>query len=578
MIKRRVTAMILSLAMVFTMTPMMGQRAYADDSQGAAKAAMVMGADVLKTDYNKMNAQTLYMADIPWRVIGYGGDGIASGTDTMTLISKGNLKTGVQFRADGTAEDANHYSKSNLIGKVNAVADTFSDKERAGIVARTLESGKYHRNPLPDCIAGDPVPSALLWPLSTNEADAMSNSLRMVDHLDQMNPNNSWWLRSPGFSKNAGIVYGSGEVHIVGIPTDNERSVRPAFNYDLDSVVFTSSATDGKISGEVGENALTQVGTNAGSEWKLTVDDLDRQSFKVTSPVRMLCDDAEVKIKYSGATTGENEYISAIVKGWNGKIKYYGRIANATSSSGTIRLNIGDKLDGDDKLYVFNEQYNGDKETDFSSPLREVKIRKIHDLKKIEEVEATCIETGVEAYWECDICNKLYEDEKGDTEIFEPVPIPQKDHTWDAGEVTKKPTITATGVRTYTCTVCGEKKTEAIAKLPKKNNTLKIKAKTAKVKYKKLKKKSQKLAVKKVIKFTKKGQGKMTYKLVSAKKGKKSFKKYFKINKKTGKVTIKKNKKMKKGTYRVKVRVKASGTATYKPSGWKNVTFKIKIK
>lgn len=39
-------------------------------------------------------------------------------------------------------------------------------------------------------------------------------------------------------------------------------------------------------------------------------------------------------------------------------------------------------------------------------------------------------------------------------------------HAWNAGVVTKEPTQTAEGVKTYTCTVCQETKTEAIAKLP----------------------------------------------------------------------------------------------------------------
>lgn len=109
-------------------------------------------------------------------------------------------------------------------------------------------------------------------------------------------------------------------------------------------------------------------------------------------------------------------------------------------------------------------------------------------------------------------------------------------------------------------------------------NPLSIKAKTATVKYSKLKKKTQTLAVTKVIKFTKKGQGKMSYTLVSAKKGSKSYKKYFKISKTTGKVTVKKNSKMKKGAYSVKVKVKAAGNANYKASAVKTVTFKVKIK
>ena len=38
-------------------------------------------------------------------------------------------------------------------------------------------------------------------------------------------------------------------------------------------------------------------------------------------------------------------------------------------------------------------------------------------------------------------------------------------HAWDAGVVTKKPTYTSTGTKKYTCTNCGETKTETIAKL-----------------------------------------------------------------------------------------------------------------
>ena len=38
-------------------------------------------------------------------------------------------------------------------------------------------------------------------------------------------------------------------------------------------------------------------------------------------------------------------------------------------------------------------------------------------------------------------------------------------HVWDNGKVTKEPTETETGIKTYTCTLCGETKTETIPKL-----------------------------------------------------------------------------------------------------------------
>lgn len=133
-------------------------------------------------------------------------------------------------------------------------------------------------------------------------------------------------------------------------------------------------------------------------------------------------------------------------------------------------------------------------------------------------------------------------------------------------------TVTITGKGNYKGT------TTTTYTVSKAANPMKIKARTATVKYSKLKKKTQKLAVFRIITFTKKGQGTMSYKLVSAKKGGKSFKKYFKIDKTTGKVTIKKNSKMKKGTYKVKVKVKASGSVNYKASAEKSVTFTVKVK
>ena len=105
-------------------------------------------------------------------------------------------------------------------------------------------------------------------------------------------------------------------------------------------------------------------------------------------------------------------------------------------------------------------------------------------------------------------------------------------------------------------------------KITKAANPLKIKAKTATVKYTKVKKKTQKLSVSKVIRFTNKGQGVKTYAKLSGNKK-------ITINKTTGKVTVKKG--LKKGTYKVKVKVKAKGNANYK-AGAKTAVFKVQVK
>ena len=82
-------------------------------------------------------------------------------------------------------------------------------------------------------------------------------------------------------------------------------------------------------------------------------------------------------------------------------------------------------------------------------------------------------------------------------------------------------------------------------------------------------KKTRTLGVGQVIVFAKKDQGAMTYAKVSGNRK-------ITVSKTTGKVTIRKG--LKKGTYSMKVRVKAAGSDNYKPSAWKTVTFKVRVK
>ncbi len=140
-------------------------------------------------------------------------------------------------------------------------------------------------------------------------------------------------------------------------------------------------------------------------------------------------------------------------------------------------------------------------------------------------------------------------------------------HTWDGGVVTTPASYTAAGVKTYTCTSCGRTKTESIPKLPKKANTLGVKAKTVSLKAKDLKKKNLVVALKKALAISG-AKGTVTYAKVSGNAK-------ISINKKTGKITVKKG--LKKGTYKVKIKVSAKGNAEYKAAS-KTVTVKIKVK
>ncbi len=66
---------------------------------------------------------------------------------------------------------------------------------------------------------------------------------------------------------------------------------------------------------------------------------------------------------------------------------------------------------------------------------------------------ATCTEPGHGAGSVCSVCGAV---------LAETEAIPALGHNWDGGAVTKAATCTEAGVKTYTCSRCGEKKTETI--------------------------------------------------------------------------------------------------------------------
>ena len=336
--------------------------------------AIQLGTDALNESINSTNAATVYFGqndtDQPgaWRVIGYNGNGVASAQGDMTLLAAGNMGL-VQFSTNGT----NAYADSNLKAAIDALVEKLTEEETAAVNKRTLVSGSYNGENT-DCVSGAQVDNAVFWPLSTAEANMVSNDIRALSTENPTWAMYYWWLRSPGRDYGAAVVIGDGHVDNDGSNVDGEFGVRPAFNLDLNSVLFTSAAAGGKSLGTMG--TLSSVSDYTGNEWKLTLLDENR-SFKAnvngyTSASASA--GGSVQISYSDAQTGDNEYVSVLLCDSSDTVLYYGNIAQ-NSASGTATLNIPSGLTvGNYTLKVFSEQCNGDYKTDYASAFQDISL------------------------------------------------------------------------------------------------------------------------------------------------------------------------------------------------------------
>lgn len=73
-----------------------------------------------------------------------------------------------------------------------------------------------------------------------------------------------------------------------------------------------------------------------------------------------------------------------------------------------------------------------------------------------EAVAPTCETPGKTEGSHCSVCGEVYQEQKE---------IPATGHSWDEGKITKYPTATEVGERTYTCKSCGSTRTEAMIKI-----------------------------------------------------------------------------------------------------------------
>lgn len=407
--KRRVLSLLLAVCLVVGLMPTVAFAAGSDtgeaiqlvDSGTAANIGGRQADNIYFGTYKQSsNGSGGYNTDpIKWRVL-------SNASGQLFLLSDQNLDV-FQYhteREDVTWETStmrswlNGYDAASNIGGSNGIDYTgdnfldnaFSAKEQTAIVETAVVNdantdydtdGGNNTNDRIFLLSIEETYNRNYFPTYTNfstNTDYVAAGGKLGSDMYGAGEADWWWLRSPGFYhwQAAFMEWEDGSPVTDGNPVYNDTTaVRPAFNLDLSSVLFTSAAAGGKSTDTIG--TLSAVPKYDGNEWKLTILDTGRNSFVANVNGQQSASAAaggSVQITYSGAQTGANEYVSVLLCDSNGNVLYYGNIAQ-DSASGTAALNIpSDLAVGNYTLKVFSEQCSGDYKTDYASAFQEISL------------------------------------------------------------------------------------------------------------------------------------------------------------------------------------------------------------
>ena len=397
--KKRLLSLLLICCMVLCLLPAPAQAEGAAAPAAAPSAAIRSGTDGIHGYNTESGYSYIYYgvwrnAPIKWRVLDTKDNTSADGalfllTDECLYPREGSSfssyilfnptnKPDRHLWKDSTLQD---WFKNTFYSGENSA---FTSAERALIPATTQASSVYLYKAPNDpsyfppmrfqicALEAEHVFAPSIQDIMNVNYGFTDSSSRIAGPSNALGPGTQYWLRSYEISEQLPFFVGH-DASLCGDWGDNPAAVRPAMYLTTtgNKILFISAAEGGKPAG-----GLAEIPKYARNDWKLTLLDSSRSGFSVsTTAVSTTNYGGDIQIEYSGAKTGPNEYISVLLKDSSGNPTYYGRSAALTVASGTVTIPVAAGLTPDNyDLYVYNEQYNGDKKTDYASNFVEVPL------------------------------------------------------------------------------------------------------------------------------------------------------------------------------------------------------------
>ena len=295
--------------------------------------------------------EDFYLNGMKWHVIG-------EDKNRWLAISSGLLE----------AADSLTMSWGEAMAYCGNVYDGFSDREKASLLKMT-KTDEYYKYGELEC-DGEEAASSLketsVFLLSIPEANwyFADNAARVCNRF-------GWWLRSRLQDRSFALAVATdGGLHIY-MDFESLFGCRPAFVLNRSSVLFTSAAEGGKSSVAAG-SGFGNFQDGGDGEKKLTLLDSDRSGFSADvggGSSTTAVPGGTVEINYSGAKTGSNECVSAMLCDSKDSVIGYASVLSGSDGEGTWSLTLPLDLTGGAvyKLKVFSEQQNGNHLTDYAS-------------------------------------------------------------------------------------------------------------------------------------------------------------------------------------------------------------------
>ncbi len=379
--KKRFGSVLTALALLLALLPWSVLPASAAEKE---PEIMLGTSGIAKNDIVSFSQHSGANEQRLWRVLSPVGETLPVSGENRILLLSVYARQEIGFGASN--QWAN--SPAQLWCKSYYSGGSFSDTERAAIAATSVEEiddvsndVRWHDTP---CMyyngqyyyGAASLDEEHFFFLSAKEAHSLSTNDRRASNGSR---NVAWWLRSPEAETNnsVGMVdAANGYLSLGDVDTTGVYAL-PACNLDADSVLFMQAAYNAATGDPGAIKAIASTGSIA--QWKLTLLDESRSGF---SAVKTAADvntyGGTVTLSYSGAKTGDGEYVSVLLCGEDGTALGYGVSAPLSASSqasGTVTFTLP-RLGqtGRYTLYVCNEQRNAKFYSNYASAFQEIEL------------------------------------------------------------------------------------------------------------------------------------------------------------------------------------------------------------